>query len=243
MRRQTEYSKKVGARDEHGSSRNWPETHERAHFNPHMRILIADDHVVVRRGLKQILAEEFPDAEFGEAGNAAETLALVGSSKWDVVVLDITMPDRSGLEALSEIHKTRPDLPVLVLSMHPEDHFAIRVLREGARGYLSKDIAPEELVNAIRKVVSGGRYVSPLLAEKLAFDLSSQAEKPPQEFLSEREYQVLRLLASGKIVSEIARELGLSVKTVSTYRARILDKMHLSNNAQLMRYAMLNHLV
>jgi two-component system invasion response regulator UvrY len=208
-----------------------------------MRILIADDHAVVRHGLKQILAEAFSQAVFGEAGNAGEVLSEIEKEEWDVVVLDISMPDRSGLEILGDIRKVRPTLPVLVLSMHPENQFAVRVLRDGASGYLTKASAPEELVGAIKKVLAGGRYVSPLLAEKLAADLSVNTDKAPQEFLSNREYQVLRLLASGKIVSEIAGELRLSVKTISTYRARVLEKMHLRNNAQLMHYAMEHHLV
>jgi len=198
---------------------------------------------VVRHGLKQILAEAFNGAIFGEAGNAGEVLAGIEKEPWDVVVLDISMPDRSGLEVLCDIRKLRPKLPVLVLSMHPENQFAVRVLRDGASGYLTKASAPEELVGAIKKVLAGGRYVSTGLAEKLAADLSVNTDKPPQEFLSNREYQVLRLLASGKIVSEIAEELRLSVKTISTYRARVLEKMHLRNNAQLMHYAMENHLV
>jgi two-component system invasion response regulator UvrY len=208
-----------------------------------MRILIADDHAVVRHGLKQILADAFSQAVFGEAGNAEEVFSQIGKEPWDVVVLDISMPDRSGLEVLCDIRKARPELPVLVLSMHPENQFAVRVLRDGASGYLTKASAPEELVGAIKKVLAGGRYVSPVLAEKLAADLSVNTDKAPQEFLSNREYQVLRLLASGKIVSEIAEELRLSVKTISTYRARVLEKMRLRNNAQLMHYAMEHHLV
>jgi two-component system invasion response regulator UvrY len=208
-----------------------------------MRILIADDHAVVRHGLKQILADAFSQAVFGEAGNAEEVFSQIGKEPWDVVVLDISMPDRSGLEVLCDIRKARPELPVLVLSMHPENQFAVRVLRDGASGYLTKASAPEELVGAIKKVLAGGRYVSPVLAEKLAADLSVNTDKAPQEFLSNREYQVLRLLASGKIVSEIAGELRLSVKTISTYRARVLEKMRLRNNAQLMHYAMEHHLV
>src|SRR6266851_8022500 len=172
-----------------------------------MRILIADDHAVVRRGLRQILADEFKKAVFGEARNAQEALDLVWKDNWDVVVLDITMPGRSGLEVLREIKKSRPKLPVLVLSMHPENQFAVRVLKRGAAGYMTKESAPGELVGAIKKVLEGGRYVSPSLAEKLATYLSSdQQKKAPQETLSDREFQVLRLIASGKMVSEIARE-------------------------------------
>jgi DNA-binding NarL/FixJ family response regulator len=208
-----------------------------------MKILLADDHAVVRRGLRQILAEEFERATFGEARNAQETLNLVWREPWDVVVLDMTMPGRSGLEALREIKKSRPQLPVLVLSMHPENEFAVRVLKSGAAGYLTKESAPEELVGAVRKVLAGGRYVSSSLAEKLATYVSGDLQKPAQDLLSDREFQVLRLIASGKTVSEIAQDLSLSVKTVSTYRTRILEKMGLRNNAELMRYAMHHQLV
>jgi len=193
--------------------------------------------------LKQIIAEEFPRATFGEARNAQEALDLVWKENWDIVVLDITMPGRSGLEVLREIKKSKPKIPVLVLSMHPENQFAVRVLKRGASGYMTKESAPQELVGAIRKVLAGGRYVSNSLAERLATDLSSDTHKPAQELLSDREFQVLRLIASGKQVSEIAKELSLSVKTISTYRTRILEKMGLKNNAELMHYAMHHQLV
>jgi two-component system invasion response regulator UvrY len=208
-----------------------------------MKILLADDHTVVRHGLKQILADEFKRATFGEARNAQEALDLVWKDNWDVVVLDITMPGRSGLEVLREIKKSKPKLPVLVLSMHPENQFAVRVLKRGASGYMTKESAAVELVGAIKKVLAGGRYVSASLAEKLATYLASDNQKPPQELLSDREFQVLRLIASGKIVSEIAGELSLSVKTISTYRTRILEKMGLRNNAELMHYAMQHQLI
>lgn len=198
---------------------------------------------MVRRGLRQILADEFKRATFGEARNAQEALDLVWKENWDIVVLDITMPGRSGLDVLREIKKSRPKLPVLVLSMHPENQFAVRVLKRGANGYMTKESAPEEFVGAIKKILAGGRYVSPSLAEKLATYVSSETQKPPQELLSDREFQVLRLIASGKIVSEIAKELSLSVKTISTYRTRILEKMGLRNNAELMHYAMQHQLV
>jgi DNA-binding NarL/FixJ family response regulator len=208
-----------------------------------MKILLADDHAVVRHGLKQILADDFRRAEFGEARNAQEALDLIWKEHWDVVILDITMPGRSGLEVLREIKRSRPRLPVLVLSMHPENQFAVRVLKRGAAGYMTKESAPEELVGAIKKVLAGGRYVSTSLAEKLATYVSSDSQKPAQELLSDREFQVLRLIASGKIVSEIAKELSLSVKTISTYRTRILEKMGLRNNAELMHYAMQHQLI
>ena len=208
-----------------------------------MKILLTDDHAVVRHGLKQILADEFKKATFGEARNATEALNKIWKESWDVVVLDITMPGRSGLEVLREIKKAKPRLPVLVLSMHPEGQFAVRVLKRGASGYMTKESAPDELVGAIKKVLAGGRYVSPGLAEKLAAHLSDETSGSPQEKLSDREFQVLRLIASGKIVSEIAKELSLSVKTISTYRSRILEKMGMKNNAELMHYAMQHQLV
>ena len=198
---------------------------------------------MVRHGLKQILADEFKRATFGEARNAQEALDLVWKENWDVAILDITMPGRSGLDVLREIKKSKPRLPVLVLSMHPENQFAVRVLKRGASGYMTKESAPVELVGAVKKVMAGGRYVSTSLAEKLATYLSGDLQKAPQELLSDREFQVLRLIASGKIVSEIARELSLSVKTISTYRSRILEKMGLRNNAELMHYAMQHQLV
>lgn len=197
----------------------------------------------MRHGLRQILADDFKKSTFGEARNAQEALDLVWKEHWDVIILDITMPGRSGLEVLREIKKSKPRTPVLVLSMHPENQFAVRVLKRGANGYMTKESAPGELVGAIRKVLAGGRYVSASLAEKLATYLSTDNQKPPQELLSDREFQVLRLIASGKIVSEIAKELSLSVKTISTYRTRILEKMGLRNNAELMHYAMQHQLV
>ena len=208
-----------------------------------MKILITDDHAVVRQGLKQILLEEFTRAEFGEATNAQEAIERVWRENWDVVVLDITMPGRSGLEVLKEIKKSRPKLPVLVLSMHPEDQFAVRILKIGASGYMTKESAPNELVGAVKKVIAGGRYVSPSLAEKMASYLAVDVQTPPHERLSDREFLVLRLIASGKTPTAIAKELALSVKTISTYRMRILEKMSMSNNAELTHYAIQNQLV
>jgi DNA-binding NarL/FixJ family response regulator len=208
-----------------------------------MKILITDDHAVVRQGLKQILLEEFTRAEFGEATNAQEAIDRVWKENWDVVVLDITMPGRSGLEVLKEIKKSRPKLPVLVLSMHPEDQFAVRLLKIGAAGYMTKESAPNELVGAVKKVIAGGRYVSPALAEKMASYLAVDVQTPPHERLSDREFLVLRLIASGKTPTAIAKELALSVKTISTYRMRILEKMSMSNNAELTHYAIQNQLV
>ncbi len=208
-----------------------------------IRILIADDHAILRRGLREILVGEFRGAIFGEAGNAQEVLTAVRTQAWDLVILDITMPGRSGLDLLRDLKQLRPDLPVLVLSMHPEGQYAKRVLRSGAAGYMNKETAPKELVTAIRRVLDGGRYVSAALAEKLASDLSAGAARLPHERLSGREFEVLRMIASGKTVSQIAEELHLSVTTVSTHRARLLEKMGMANNAELMRYAMSNGLV
>lgn len=208
-----------------------------------MKILIADDHAVVRQGLKQILAAEFKRAAFGEAANGQQALERVWKEEWDVVVLDLSMPGRTGLEVLKEIKRSKPLLPVVMLSMHPEDQFAVRLLKAGASGYMTKESAPEELVGAVRKAMAGGRYVSPALAERMASYLVSDSQTPPHEKLSDREFLVLRLLASGKPVSAIARELSLSVKTISTYRARLLEKMGMSNNAELIHYALRNQLV
>jgi len=208
-----------------------------------MRILIADDHAVVRQGLKQILAEAFKRASFGEAADSQQALERVWKEHWDIVILDLTMPGRSGLEVLKEIKRAHPNLPVLMLSMHPEDQFAVRLLKAGAAGYMTKESAPEALVGAVRKAIAGGRYVSPALAEKLASFLVNDAQVAPHENLSDREFLILRLIAAGKSVSIIARELSLSVKTVSTYRVRLLEKMGLSNNAELVHYAFQNHLV
>jgi DNA-binding NarL/FixJ family response regulator len=192
--------------------------------------------------LKQILTDAFKRATYGEARNAQEALDLVWKQEWDVVVLDITMPGRNGLDVLREIKQFKPRLPVLVLSMHPENQFAVRVLKSGASGYMTKESAPDELVGAVRKVLAGGRYVSNALAENLAAALSAN-QRTPQEKLSDREFQVLRLIASGRMVSDIARELSLSAKTISTYRSRILEKMGMKNNAELMHYAIQHRLV
>jgi DNA-binding NarL/FixJ family response regulator len=207
-----------------------------------MKILLADDHAVVRQGLTQILTDAFKRATYGEARNAQEALDLVWKQDWDVVVLDITMPGRSGLDVLREIKQSKPRLPVLVLSMHPENQFAVRVLKSGASGYMTKESATDELVGAVKKVLAGGRYVSTALAENLAASLSA-IQGAPQEKLSDREFQVLRLIASGKMVGDIARELSLSAKTISTYRTRILEKMGMKNNAELMHYAIQHRLV
>ncbi|HXJ57657.1 MAG TPA: response regulator transcription factor [Verrucomicrobiae bacterium] len=208
-----------------------------------MRILITDDHAVVRQGLKLILADHFRKPVFGEAHNAQEALNRIWQEKWDVVILDITMPGRNGLEVLKEIKRSRPKLPVLVLSMHPEDQFGVRMLKTGAAGYLTKESAGAELVGAIHKVVTGGRYISQSLAERMASYLDMDVHKAPHERLSNREFLILRMIASGKSVGQIAKELSLSVSTVSTYRARILEKMDMKNNAELTHYAVQEGLV
>ena len=207
------------------------------------RILIVDDHAVVRRGLKQILEGELAPVVFGEAKNAQEAMDRVLAEPWDVMVLDISLPGKNGLDLLREVKEHRPALPVLVLSMHPEDQYAVRVLRAGAVGYMTKESAPDELVEAIRKVKQGGRYIGPSLAERLAASLGSNTGQSLHEKLSDREYQVLRMLAQGKTVSMIGRELSLSVKTISTYRSRILVKTGMSNSAQLIAYATREQLV
>lgn len=193
--------------------------------------------------MKLILADHFRRAVFGEARNAQEALTLMEREKWDVGVLDVTLPGRSGLEVLKEMKRLRPQMPVLILSMHPEDQFAVRMLKAGAAGYLTKESAGEELVGAIEKVVGGGRYISASLAERMASYLDTDVQKAPHEQLSDREFLVLRMIASGKTVSQIGLELNLSVKTISTYRSRILEKMHLKNNAQLVHYAVSRKLV
>jgi DNA-binding NarL/FixJ family response regulator len=205
--------------------------------------LVADDHAVVRHGLKQILSEEPDILEVGEAGSVAEALRLGREAEWDVVILDITMPDGSGLDILRELKHQKPQLPVLVLSVHSEDQYALRVLRSGAAGYLTKECAPQELVQAVRRVVSGGKYVGLDLAERLAEVLAGDRDAQAHEQLSDREFQVLCLIGSGKSAGEIAQELSLSPKTVSTYRRRVLDKMHMSSNMELTRYVLEHHLI
>ena len=200
------------------------------------RILLVDDHPVVVEGLKHILAEAIPDAEFGVAGAAAEAVRLFRSSKWNLVVLDVSLPDGSGLDVLKQLRAIRPQTPVLVLSMYPEDQFAVRLLRAGAAGYLTKKAAAQDLVTAVRKVRSGGKYVSPTLAERLADEIRTGAARAPHEALSDREYLVFRMLSGGQTVKQIANQLGLSPQTVSTHRTRLLEKMGMKSNADLVRY-------
>ena len=208
-----------------------------------IRILVADDHAVVREGIKTILAGQEGLVVEDEAENGQEVLSRVTKKEYDLVLLDISMPGRSGLEILEEIKVMQPKLPVLILSMHPEEQYAVRMLRGGAAGYLTKASAPQELVRAIRKISGGGKYVTASLAEKLACELDAHAEKPRRERLSNREYQVMLMLAAGRSVSEVAEEFGLSAKTISTYRTRILEKMHMKKNAELTLYAAKNSLI
>ncbi len=208
-----------------------------------IKVLIADDHPIVRQGLRQILSGTTDMEVTGEAVSGQEALDQVRVGGWDVLVLDITMPDRSGFDILKELKHEQPHLPVLVLSIHAEEQLAVRVLKAGASGYLTKENAPDELVKAIRKVVSGGRYISPGLAETLAFGLDAASDRPRHETLSDREFQVMQLMASGKTLIEIAEALSLSAKTVSTYRTRLLEKLNLKSNAELIRYAFENHLI
>jgi two-component system invasion response regulator UvrY len=208
-----------------------------------IKVVVVDDHAVVREGLKRIIAESGGMVVSGEAADGHEAMQVIKKDPCDVVLLDITMPNKSGLDVLKELHAESPRLPVLVLSMHPEDQYAMRVLRAGAAGYVTKESAPAKLVQAIRKVVRGGKYVSPTLAEKLVYDLGAQTDKAPHEILSDREYQVLCMIGSGKTVTQIAEELALSVKTISTYRVRILEKLRMNNNAEITRYAIKEGLV
>lgn len=208
-----------------------------------LRVLIADDHTVVRRGLRQILLEGFPSAHVEEVADAEELIKKIMHGQWDLVISDLSMPGRSGLEALQQIKQMQPKLPVLILSIHPEEQYALRVLRAGAAGYLSKDMAPDELVIAVQKVMLGKKYITDTIAEKLAAVLDQDSTKALHESLSDREFTVLKLLASGKSVSEIAESMFLSVTTVSTYRTRLMTKMNMKNNADLTLYAIENKLL
>ena len=201
-----------------------------------IRILVADDHAIFREGLKNLLETEDCLTVVGEAATGEEVWQRAKASHPDVVLLDVSMPGRGGIETLLELKRLFPAVKILILTMHEEDHFALRCLREGADGYLTKDSSPERLLLAIRKVASGGKYVSSALAERLAFNLDASSRQPAHEKLSHREFQVMRLIGSGKTASEIAAELNLSVKTVSTYRGRILEKMGMRSNAEIMRY-------
>lgn len=208
-----------------------------------LRILIADDHMVVRKGLKQILLEEFPTAHIEDVPDAEGMIKKIMNAKWDVVVSDLSMPGRSGLDALQQIKQINANLPVLILSIHPEEHYALRVLKAGASGYLSKGSASEELVKAVQTVLLGKKYISASVAEKLATNFYSDSTKQAHELLSDREFDVMKQLAIGKSVSEIADILSLSVTTISTYRARIMSKMNLKTNSDLTKYAIENNLI
>jgi two-component system invasion response regulator UvrY len=208
-----------------------------------VRFLIVDDHPLVRRGIVEVLGEAFPEATIAEASDEAAALQLVYDGVWDLVVLDLSLPGRTGLDVLKEIRDARPRLPILILSTYPEQQFASRALRAGASGYLNKGSAPEVLVCAVRKVLAGGKYVSASVGESLAADLDRDFSKPLHECLSDREYDVMLRIASGKTVGEIAEEIHLSVKTISTYRTRILLKMRMKNNAELTQYGVRGKLV
>jgi len=208
-----------------------------------VRILIADDHPVVREGLRQILLESLDLAVIDEAGTGQEVLRKIGGNDYDVVLLDISMPGASALDVLKQLKIMRPKMPVLVLSIHPEEQYGLRVLRAGASGYLTKDSAPSELLTAVRKVSLGGKYVSSSLAEKLAFSLENGTEKSLHQTLSDREYEVMIAIASGKTTREISQELSVGIKTVNTYRTRVLRKMQMRNNAELIHYVVENELL
>ena len=207
------------------------------------RILLIDDHAVVRDGVKRIFDEQPGEVDFGEANTADEAIKLAHQQDWELAVLDLSLGDQSGLELLKELKQIRPHLPVLILSMHSEEQYARRAFKAGASGYITKDSSTSDLTKAINSVASGGRYITPQLAERLVFNMGRQTEGPPHEALSDREFQVMRLIASGKTVTEIAVVLTLSDKTISTYRARLLEKMGMKTNAELTRYAIHNHLV
>jgi two-component system, NarL family, invasion response regulator UvrY len=203
-----------------------------------VRILIADDHPIIRKGVKQILLESSVVDEVGEAPSSREALEAVRTGHWDALILDITMPDMTGLEVLKELKAQHARIPILMLSIHPEEQYGVRALKAGAAGYLTKESIPEKLVFALQKILNGKRYISPSLVEKLAGEIEKNDERPPHETLSDREFQIACLIGSGKTVSEIAAELYLSVKTISTYRSRILDKMKMKHNAELIHYVL-----
>lgn len=208
-----------------------------------IRVLIADDHTLMREGLKQILAGSGDMMVAGEAGNGLQVMAMLRSDEWDILLLDMSMPGRSGVELIKEIKSEKPRLPILVLSMHKEDEYAVRTIRAGAAGYLCKDSASQLLLDAIRKVTAGGRFISPEIASDLAFGLIMQDDRPPHTLLSDREFQIFRLIAAGGGSTEIAQGLNLSVKTVSTHKTRILQKMQMSNATELIRYALKHSLI
>jgi two-component system invasion response regulator UvrY len=208
-----------------------------------LRILIADDHAIIRKGLKQILLEEYPSAIMEEVTDAEGAMKKIMDKEWDIIICDLSMPGRSGLDVVQYVKQNLPKLPVLILSIHPEEQYAIRVLKAGAAGYLSKDAATEELVVAVQRVLQGRKYISPSIAEKMAAELDQDSSKPPHEILSDREFDIFKMIAAGKTVSDIAEQLSLSITTVSTYRARVLTKMNMKTNAELTRYALESKLI
>jgi len=208
-----------------------------------MKILSADDHAVVRKGVKQILLEKFPYVSCEEATTAREVFELVERKNWDLLILDISLPDKSGLTVLKELRLVKPKLPVLMLTIHPEEEYAVRVLKSGGSGYLTKDSIPEQLVAAVVTILKGGKYISPSLAQTLAYELGRESARPPHHSLSDREYQVMLMIASGKTLREMASQLCLSPKTVSTYRQRLLEKMNVDSNAALVKYVVENNLL
>ena len=208
-----------------------------------MRILIADDHAVVRRGLKEILADALPGAVFSEAGNGDEVLSHLEKTPVSLLVLDISMPGRSGMDVLRDVKHTYPRMPVIILSCQPEEQYAVRCLRAGAAAFINKESASDELAMAIKKILSGGRYVSASLAEKLIANLDDSDGKPLHELLSDREFEVMKMIAAGVALTDIGDRLHVSVKTISTYRARIMEKMQLKSNAELTRYTMTHSLI
>ena len=208
-----------------------------------IRVLLADDHTIVRAGLKELLSETGDIAVSGEANNGAEALARIREGDYDIAVLDMSMPGRSGIELIRQVKQEKPRLPILVLSMHSEEQYAVRALKAGASGYLTKESAADQLVAAIRRIAAGGAFVTPETAQRLALDVNAAGAAAPHTLLSDREFQVLRLIADGKSVSEIAKQLTLSVKTISTHKTRIMRKMRLANQAELIRYAIEHELL
>ena len=208
-----------------------------------MRILITDDHAIVRRGLKEILLEEYPFAEIGEASDAEELIKKTFAENWDIIICDLNMPGRSGLDALKQIKQSLPKLPVLIMSMYPEDQYAVRVMKAGAAGYFNKNSIHDELIKAIETVRTGKKFITPAIAEQLIDSFHKERDEAPHLFLSDREFDVFKLLTSGKTISEIADQLSLSPNTVSTYRSRILEKMQMHSNTELIRYALEEKLI
>jgi two-component system, NarL family, invasion response regulator UvrY len=208
-----------------------------------MKVLLVDDHPIVRQGIKQILSQVRTITDVGEAETAEEAMDKIRHEQWDIIILDINLPDRSGFDLLKELRRAFPELPIVMLTLHAEEQFAVRSLRAGASGYLTKEASPEELIRAVQRAATGRRYISPALAQKVALGWDSGLAQSPHDTLSDREFQVLRMIASGQTATEIAENLLLSVKTISTYRSRILEKLNLQTNAEIIRYAIEHNLV